>query len=141
MYAPGCEAVRGNIAANIAPCFVRQVDRLEQEMAELRRSQEEQATAAAARARTTGVLEEYRTRTQQALKRANEITTQTASENKRLKASGVPCRRVRPSQLVVVALFVRCASTIVTGCPDTVTLTSIFVLHCSETGGDEQAFC
>ncbi|CAB1119443.1 unnamed protein product [Ectocarpus sp. CCAP 1310/34] len=62
------------------------VDRLEQEVVELRRSQEAQATAAAARAQTTGVLEEYRTRAQQALKRANEITSQTASENKRLKA-------------------------------------------------------
>ena len=72
-------------------CFrpsVLQVDRLEQELAELRRSQEEQATAAAARAQTTGVLEEYRTRAQQALKRANEITSQTASQNKRLEASG-----------------------------------------------------
>lgn len=65
-----------------------QVDRLEQELTELRRSQEAQATAAAARAQTTGVLEEYRTRAQQALKRANEITSQTASENKRLEASG-----------------------------------------------------
>ncbi|CAN0402680.1 unnamed protein product, partial [Ectocarpus sp. 12 AP-2014] len=62
------------------------VDRLEQEVVELRRSQEVQATAAAARAQTTGVLEEYRTRAQQALKRANEITSQTASENKRLEA-------------------------------------------------------
>ncbi|CAN0287984.1 unnamed protein product, partial [Ectocarpus sp. 8 AP-2014] len=61
------------------------VDRLEQEVVELRRSQEAQATAAAARAQTTGVLEEYRTRAQQALKRANEITSQTASENKRLE--------------------------------------------------------
>ena len=68
--------------------FVLQVDRLEEEMAELRRSQEEQAIAAASRAQTTGVLEEYRTRAQQALKRANEITSQTASENKRLEASG-----------------------------------------------------
>lgn len=40
---------------------------------------------AASRAQTTGVLEEYRTRAQQALKRANEITSQTASENKRLE--------------------------------------------------------
>ncbi|CAM9435559.1 unnamed protein product [Ectocarpus sp. 4 AP-2014] len=62
------------------------VDRLEQEVVELRRSQEAQATAAAARAQTTGVLEEYRTRAQQALKRANEITSQTASENKHLEA-------------------------------------------------------
>ncbi|CAM9123728.1 unnamed protein product [Ectocarpus fasciculatus] len=62
------------------------VDRLEQEVVELRLSQEAQATAAAARAQTTGVLEEYRTRAQQALKRANEITSQTASENKRLEA-------------------------------------------------------
>ncbi|CBJ25593.1 Myosin, heavy chain 10, non-muscle [Ectocarpus siliculosus] len=66
--------------------LLRQVDRLEQEVVELRRSQEAQATAAAARAQTTGVLEEYRTRAQQALKRANEITSQTASENKRLEA-------------------------------------------------------
>lgn len=66
-------------------CFNLQVDRLEQEVVELRRSQEAQATAAAARAQTTGVLEEYRTRAQQALKRANEITSQTASENKRLE--------------------------------------------------------
>eukprot|EP00752_Nemacystus_decipiens_P016541 g14784.t1 len=66
--------------------LLRQVDRLEHELAELRRSQEEQATAAAARAHTTGVLEEYRTRAQQALKRANEITSHTASENKRLEA-------------------------------------------------------
>ncbi len=66
-----------------------QVDRLEQELMELRRSQEAEANAAAARAQTTGVLEEYRTRAQQALKRANEITSQTASENKRLEASGL----------------------------------------------------
>eukprot|EP00903_Cladosiphon_okamuranus_P007670 g7438.t1 len=66
--------------------LLRQVDRLEQELAELRRSQEEQATAAATRAQTTGVLEEYRTRAQQALKRANEITSQTALKNKRLEA-------------------------------------------------------
>lgn len=69
----------------MSPTSVLQVDRLEQELAELRRSQEEQTTAAAARAQTTGVLEEYRTRAQQALKRANEITSQTASENKRLE--------------------------------------------------------
>ena len=65
-----------------------QVDRLDQELVELRRSHEQQAKSAAARAQTTGVLEEYRTRAQQALKRANEITSQTASENKRLEASG-----------------------------------------------------
>ncbi|CAM9418029.1 unnamed protein product [Scytosiphon promiscuus] len=62
------------------------VDRLEKELSELRSFQEAQATAAAARAQTTGVLEEYRTRAQQALKRANEITSQTASEKKRLQA-------------------------------------------------------
>lgn len=56
-------------------------------MDDLRRSKEAQATAAAARAKTTGVLEEYRTRAQQALKRANEITSETAAENKRLEAS------------------------------------------------------
>ncbi|CAM9753484.1 unnamed protein product, partial [Hapterophycus canaliculatus] len=66
--------------------FFQQVDRLEQELSELRHLHEAQATAAAARAQTTGVLEEYRTRAQQALKRANEMTSQTASENKRLQA-------------------------------------------------------
>lgn len=56
-------------------------------MGDLRREQEAQAVEAAARMRTSGVLEEYRTRAQQALKRANEMTSQTASENKRLEVS------------------------------------------------------
>ncbi|CAN0051172.1 unnamed protein product, partial [Laminaria digitata] len=61
------------------------VNRLELGLSDLQRSQEAQAATAASRAQTTGVLEEYRTRAQQALKRANEITSQTASENKRLE--------------------------------------------------------
>lgn len=56
-------------------------------MADLRQKQNAQAAEAGARAQTTVVLEEYRTRAQQALKRANEITSQTAAENKRLEAS------------------------------------------------------
>lgn len=67
------------------------MDRLEQEVSDLRRSEEVQAAATAARAQTTGALEEYRARAQQALKRANEITSQTACENKRLEASGLLC--------------------------------------------------
>lgn len=62
-----------------------QVDRLEQELVDLRREKEAQDAAAGARAQATGHLEEYRTRAQQALKRANEITTQTTSEKKRLE--------------------------------------------------------
>ena len=61
------------------------MNRLELGFSDLQRSQEAQAAMAASRAQTTGVLEEYRTRAQQALKRANEITSQTASENKRLE--------------------------------------------------------
>lgn len=95
------------VGENLLICllpFVLQVDRLEQELAELRRSQEEQATAAAARAQTTGVLEEYRTRAQQALKRANEITSQTASENKRLQVSGCVSLRAMVTLYVLTSL-------------------------------------
>lgn len=67
---------------------VLQVDRLEQDFSDVRREQEAQAATTAARVQTTGVLEEYRTRAQQALKRANEVTGQTASENKRLEVRG-----------------------------------------------------
>ena len=69
--------------------FVFQVNRLELGISDLQRSQEAQAATAASRAQTTGMLEEYRTRAQQALKRANEITSQTASENKRLEVGVV----------------------------------------------------
>lgn len=67
------------------------MDRLEQEVADLRRAEEVHATAAAARAETTGELEKYRSRAQQALKRANEITSQTVAENKRLEVSLMFC--------------------------------------------------
>lgn len=69
--------------------LVLQVNRLELSLSDLQRSQEAQAATAATRAQTTGMLEEYRTRAQQALKRANEMTSQTAAENKRLEVSVV----------------------------------------------------
>lgn len=69
--------------------LIFQVDRLEEELSSVQRSQETQAAKATARAQTAGALEEYRTRAQQALKRANEIATQTADENKRLEVKRV----------------------------------------------------
>lgn len=79
-----------------------QVNRLELGLSDLQRSQEAQAATAATRAQTTGVLEEYRTRAQQALKRANEITSQTTAENKRLEVSVVydPPRTFKANELV-----------------------------------------
>lgn len=63
------------------------MDRLEKEVADLRRNQEAQIAEAGTRAQTTVALEEYRTRAQQALKRANEVTSLTAAENKRLEVN------------------------------------------------------
>lgn len=117
--------VHAQIPHLLLPWFVLQVDRLEQELAELRRSQEEQATAAATRARTTGVLEEYKARTQQALKRANEITSQTASENKRLEASDYYARELPQARSLRLYCLLACASTVVTGWPDFDALVSI----------------
>lgn len=56
---------------------------------DLHRAQAAHVAAAGTRAQTTGQLEEYRTRAQQALKRANEITSQTASENKHLQVTTI----------------------------------------------------
>lgn len=64
-----------------------QVDRLEQDLADVRRNGEVQAAAVGERAKIKEHLEEYRTRAQQALKRANEVTTQTASEKRRLEVT------------------------------------------------------
>lgn len=77
-------------------CVV-QIDRLEKDLSDVRRQQEAQAATTAVRAQTTGVLEEYRTRAQQALKRANEVTGQTTAENKRLEVRGFLRGRLRVS--------------------------------------------
>lgn len=90
---------------------LEQVDRLEQEVADLRRAEEMHATATAARAQTTGELEKYRSRAQQALKRANEITSQTVAENKRLEASLMLCPGMEiivPSNPIGVDLLYQC---------------------------------